>query len=124
LETPSSIACRRVHPSRMVHTGCQRHIHQAPVNVSYLQYNSDKSSVKRLPYSHCNTNKQMYSFTLGAGQPSLKACIRSSLRTKLLSARLNNSFINHWTSDFSKLSRCILVGSWLPVYSYTECTLL
>ena len=76
LETPSSIACRRVHPSRMVHTGCQRHIHQAPVNVSYLQYNSDKSSVKRLPYSHCNTNKQMYSFTLGAGQPSLKACIR------------------------------------------------
>ena len=37
LETPSSIVCRRVHPSRMVHTGCQRYIHQAPVNISYLQ---------------------------------------------------------------------------------------
>ena len=70
------------------------------------------------------TNKPRYSFTLGAGRPSLKACIRSSLQTKLLSARLNNSFILCWISDFSKLSRCILVGSWLPAYSYAECTLL
>ena len=46
LETPSSIVCRRVYPSRMVHTGCQRHIHRAPVNISYLRYKGDKSSAK------------------------------------------------------------------------------
>jgi len=84
----------------------------------------NKSSIKRLPYLHRNIDKQGHSFTLGAGRPSLKACIRSSLRTKLLSVRLNNSFINRWTSNFSKPSRCILVGSWLPSYSYAECTLL
>ena len=58
LETPSSIVCRWVHPSRMIHTRSQRHIHRAPVNISYLQYNSDKSSVKRLLYLHGNSDKQ------------------------------------------------------------------
>jgi len=120
LETPSSTVCRWVHPSRMVHTEGQRHIHRAPVNISYLRYKSDKSLVKKLQYSNSNTNKPRYSFTLGAGRPSLKECIRSSLRTKLLSARLNNSFINRWISDFSKQSRCILVGSWILACSYTE----
>ena len=70
------------------------------------------------------TNKPRFSFTLGVDRPSLKACIRSSLQTKLLSARLNNSFILWWISDFPKLSRCILVGSWLHAYSYAKCTLL
>ena len=70
------------------------------------------------------TNQLRSSFTFGAGRPSLYACIRSSLRTKLLSARLNNSLILCWISGFSKLSRCILVESWPPWYSYAECTLL
>ena len=48
LETPSSIVYWWVYPSRMVHTRCQRHIHRAPVNISYLQYKGDKSSIKRL----------------------------------------------------------------------------
>ena len=41
LVTPSSIVCRRVYPSRMIHTGCQRHIHRAPVNISYLRHKGD-----------------------------------------------------------------------------------
>ena len=48
LETPSSIVYWWVYPSRMVHTRCQRHIHRAPVNISYLRYKGDKSSIKRL----------------------------------------------------------------------------
>ena len=48
LVTPSSIVRRGVHPSGMVHTRCQRYIHRALVNIFYLQYNNDKTSVKRL----------------------------------------------------------------------------
>ena len=46
LVTPSNIVCWRVHPSRMVHTGCQRHVHCAQINISYLQHRGDKSLAK------------------------------------------------------------------------------
>ena len=74
LETPSNIVRWAVHPSGMVHTRCQRYIHRAPVNISYLQYNNDKSSGYSI-YVAIQINK-WYSFTLGAGRPNLKACIQ------------------------------------------------
>ena len=80
----------------------------------------DKSTTRR---TSTQKAKSVRNITLGAGRPSLKACIRSPLRTKLLSAKLNSSFNSYCTSVFSKTSGLILVGSWLPAYLYAECTL-